>query len=158
MTRHTITVTASADIPARAADIYDIIADYLTGHPRILPPEHFTFLDVDSGGVGAGTRIRFGMKAFGRVTTRHGTISEPVPGRELRETLDDGLVTTFLVEPRGSHLTRVTIETVYQRSGLRWLIERLVVPAFLRRVYDAELDLLSREATGSSSAASSATR
>ena len=147
MSWHTISATASADIPARADDIYDIIADYLNGHPRILPPEHFTFLDVDSGGRGAGTRIRFGIKAFGRVTTSHGTISEPVPGRELRETLDDGLITTFLVKPLGSSQARVTITTVYRRTGVRGLIERLVVPSFLRKVYAAELTLLAREAT-----------
>lgn len=155
MARRTITATTSAEIPAPATVIYDLIADYLNEHPRILPPEHFTFLAVDSGGWGAGIRIRFGMKAFGRVTTSHGAVCEPVPCRELRGTLEDGLVTTFLVEPRGSGLTRVTIETVYQRSGLRAFIERLVVPSFLRKVYDAELDLLSCEATGAGSTRSS---
>ena len=150
MTWHTITATTSAEIPAQAAVIYDIIADYRNGHPRILPPEHFTFLEVDGGGRGAGTRIRFGMKGFGRVTTYRGTVSEPLPGRVLRERLDEGLVTSYLIEPLGPDLTRTTIVTVYLRSGLRGLIERLLVPPFLRKVYDAELMLLAREAAAAS--------
>jgi len=142
----TIRATQSLSIPAPAAVLYDLIADYRNGHPRILPPEYFGRLDVLAGGRGAGTRIRFDMKAFGRTTTSEGTVTEPVPGRELRETLDSGIVSTFLVESLTGESSRVTITTVYEKGGLRGWLERLVAPGYLRRVYTAELALLAREA------------
>jgi hypothetical protein len=143
----TIRATRSLTIAAPAAVLYDLIADYRHGHPRILPPEFFGRLDVLAGGRGAGTRIRFDMKAFGRTTTAEGTVTEPVPGRELRETLDSGIVSTFLVESLSGESARVTITTSYEKPGVRGWIERLVVPGYLRRVYTAELALLAREAS-----------
>lgn len=142
-----ITATHSLEIPAPAAAAYDLIADYRNGHPRILPPEYFTGLEVEAGGRGSGTRIRFGMRAFGRVNTARATVTEPAPGRELRETTDDGLVTTFLVEPLEGNRCRVTIRTDYTRAGLQGLVERLLAPPLLRKVYAAELELLAQEST-----------
>ena len=143
-----ITASASAEIAAPAAGVYRLIADYRDGHPRILPPEYFGRLEVESGGVGEGTRIRFEMKAFGRVNVARASVTEPVPGRELRETTDTGIVTTFLVEPLGNGGCRVTIDTRYQRRGLGGVIEGLVAPGFLRKVYRAELERLRLVATG----------
>jgi hypothetical protein len=137
-----ITASGSLIIAAPAAAVYGIIADYRDGHPRILPPEYFGRLDVMAGGRGSGTRIRFEMKAFGRVNVASGEVTEPVPGRELRETLDSGIVTTFLVEPLGPDSSRVTIATVYEKPGLAGWIERLLAPGYLRKVYRAELALL----------------
>src|SRR5206468_3472972 len=107
-----IRISATATIPARAETAYELIADYRRGHPSILPPAYFGTLDVLRGGRGAGTEIRFEVKAFGKVNIATATITEPVPGRELRETTADGIVTTFLVEPSGTH-ARVTIRTEY---------------------------------------------
>ena len=143
-----IRVSETRVIPAPAAMVYDLIADYHAGHPSILPPEYFGRLDVLAGGRGAGTRIRFEMKAFGRVNTVEADVTEPVPGRELRETLSDGTVTTFLVEPLGLEECRVTFTTVYRRSGVRGWLERLVAPSYLRKVYVAELAQLARVAAG----------
>ena len=142
-----IHASVGAMIPAPAARIYELIADYRNGHPRILPPEYFRALTVERGGRGAGTRIRFEMKAFGKVKIASGEVSEPVPGRELRETYDDGIVTTFLVAPVDAGTTRVTIETTWDKPGLRGLIEKFLVPGYLKKVYVAELALLAREAT-----------
>src|SRR5512139_3896517 len=50
-----IRVSESALVPAPASLTYDIIADYRTGHPSILPTEYFGRLDVLEGGRGAGT-------------------------------------------------------------------------------------------------------
>lgn len=138
----------SADIPAPPAHVYRIIADYREGHPSILPPEYFDGLDVLEGGVGAGTRIRFTMLAFGKRNVAEAVITEPEPGRRLVETTTDGLVTTFLVEPRDGGLgSRVTFDTRYEKRGLQGLLERLLVPRFLRRVYTAELARLAEVAT-----------
>ena len=140
-----IAASASATIPAPAPLVYGIIADYRDGHPRILPPEFFASLTVERGGRGAGTRIAFEMKAFGRVTTAHAEVTEPQPGRELVETTATGIVTTFRVDPLGATATRVAIETVYRAAGLRGWIELLLSPPYLRKVYAAELKLLAAE-------------
>jgi hypothetical protein len=142
----TITISVSSTIHAPGALLYGIIADYRDGHPAILPPQYFGRLDVLAGGRGAGTRIRFEMKAFGRTNIGIAEISEPVPGRELRETLSDGIVTTFLVEPTGPAEARVTFSTTYHRNGVRGWLEKLVAPRYLRRVYTAELAQLARVA------------
>jgi hypothetical protein len=86
------------------------------------------------------------MKAFGKINIAMADITEPVPGRELRETLASGIVTTFLVEPLDAGSSRVTIETRYRSPGLRGLFESLIAPGFLRKVYTAELALLAQEA------------
>lgn len=141
-----IRISHSRTIPAPAAVLYDLIADYHTGHPRILPREYFDTLEVLRGGRGAGTKIRFAMKAFGRINVETAEITEPVPGRELRETLASGIVTTFVVEPRGPHEATVTIATEYAKAGLRGWIEKLVATRYLRAVYVAELAQLARVA------------
>lgn len=58
-------VAISGVINAPAGDIYDIIADYKRGHPRIVPPRYFRNLKVIGGGYGDGTMIEFDMVAFG---------------------------------------------------------------------------------------------
>jgi len=141
-----ILVSESRAMAVPAAVAYGLIADYHVGHPSILPPEYFGTLEVLAGGHGAGTRIRFEMKAFGRVNVAMGEVTEPVPGRELRETLSDGTVTTFLVEPLGASECRVTFTTRYHRAGLRGWLERFIAPAYLRKVYVAELAQLERVA------------
>jgi len=138
----------SATIAAPADRVYDVIADYETGHPRILPGPWFSNLVVIEGGRGAGTRFRFDVRAFGKTQTSVGVVTEPRPGRELVETYpDSGVVTTFRVEPLADRHTRVTFDTTMpRRPGLAGWIERLATPSFLRRVYDAELANLARVA------------
>jgi hypothetical protein len=142
-----IHVSESLEIAAPAARLYDIIADYRNGHPRILPPEYFNSLTVEAGGRGAGTRIRFEMRAFGKINTATAEITEPVPGRELRETVAPDIVTTFLVEPVTDAVSRVTITTAYFKAGWRGWIERVAGTRYLRRVYAAELAQLAQVAT-----------
>jgi len=144
-----IDVSASAKIAAPASLLYDIIADYKVGHPSILPPKYFGRLEVLAGGRGAGTRIRFEMKAFGGTNVSVGEITEPIPGKELRETLSDGIVSTFIVDPVDARSARVTISTTYEKGGLRGWIESMLAPRFLRDVYTAELAQLERVALAS---------
>lgn len=142
-----IFISESREIAAPAARLYGLIADYREGHPRILPPQYFAFLEVEEGGVGAGTRIRFAMRAFGKLNHARAVVTEPVPGRDLVETIPEGgIVTTFRVEPLGEARARVTITTAYAKPGLAGWIERLVGTRYLRRVYVAELAQLERVA------------
>jgi hypothetical protein len=124
--------------------VYSILADYREGHPHILPRRYFTSLAVEQGGVGEGTVIRFGMRAFGKTRESRATVSEPEPGRVLVETVlgDSGIVTTFVVEPDGRR-SRVTISTeLNSAAGLRGLFERYATTKFLKRVYATELEQL----------------
>jgi len=143
-----IRATASAVIMAPPATVYRLIADYHRGHPRILPPRYFRNLQVEAGGTGAGTRIRYEMRAFGMVRTFRAEITEAGPGRRLLETdVDSGIATTFTVEPKDDgRRSHVTIETVYQKAGIRGWLERLLAPRLLRTIYGAELRQLETQA------------
>lgn len=138
-------ISASALIEAPADLIYGIIADYKNGHPHILPKKFFPGLEVEEGGVGAGTRIRAQMRAFGSTRTFRAEITEPQPGRVLVETeLENGTVTTFTVDPqpRGGR-TKVTITTELKpRGGVLGRIEGMMATGFLERVYAQELGQL----------------
>lgn len=137
-----IEVAASRSMRAVPATVYDIIADYRNGHPRILPPRYFGPLSVEAGGTGAGTRIRFTMKVLGREQEMVADIEEPEPGRVLLERYPaTGGVTSFTVEPSPDGCT-VTIRTGWSSPGVQGMIERIFAPSFLRKVYRDELDML----------------
>jgi len=136
-------VSASSIINAPARQVYTLLADYQDGHPHILPKQYFSSLEVERGGVGAGTVIRFQMRAPGMTRTFLADITEPEPGRVLVESnrveTDPAVqsVTTFIVDPiNGGQQTQVTISTAL--SVANWL-EGLFTTMFLRRVYAQEL-------------------
>jgi hypothetical protein len=132
-------------VAAPADRVYAILADYRQHHPRILPPA-FSDLEVEQGGVSAGTVIRFRLTLGGRTNVFHQRVDEPEPGRVLTETdLDTGAVTTFTVTPTGD-VSRVRIKTSYQRGGLRGLVESVLAPTMLRRLYVDEIARLDRYA------------
>jgi len=138
-------ITVSAHIPAPAERVYSLFADYRTGHPRILPAE-FSGLEVEKGGVGAGTIIRFQMRAFGTTRKFRAAVTEPEPGRVLVETdlETNGAVSTFTVNPGATpDESDVTISTELPvRSGLLGAIERALSVRYLRSIYVRELALL----------------
>jgi hypothetical protein len=147
-----LSVASSAHIPAPADAVYRLIADYRNGHPRILPARYFHDLRVESGGQGAGTVIRFGMRAGGVDRQYHMIVAEPEPGRVLveREAEPTGarVETTFTVTPQGDGRTcAVTIATDMEtRAGMAGAIERWLTPPMLRRIYQAELRQLAEVA------------
>jgi hypothetical protein len=144
-----IQVASSAVVAAPPPVVYGLIADYDQGHPSILPPKYFQNFRVEQGGVGAGTRISFEMRSFGRVRQFHGRVSEPEPGRVLCETYPDlAMATTFTVDPvDAGRNSRVTIATRYTKAGLAGWIERWLAAGFLRAVYAAELRELGVQAS-----------
>ena len=150
----TYQVSMSGAIKAPASQVYAILADYHNGHPHILPKQYFTKLEVEQGGIGTGTRLRFEMNMLGRKQTFHSVISEPEPGRVMVESAQaDGLpaaITTFTVEPLAEgKYAHVTIHTAGQaRDGLGGKIEGFFARMFLRRVYKQELALLAAFAEG----------
>jgi hypothetical protein len=143
-------VSAEAAIAAPADRVYRILANYREHHTRILPPA-FTDVVVEEGGIGAGTIIRFKLRAGGRTQEARQRVEEPEPGRVLLERdLDRDMTTTFTVTPDGNDC-RVRIETVWTSSGLQGFMERLLAPRLLRPIYKdelARLDRYAREQTG----------
>ena len=137
-------VALSRTIDAAADTIYGIIADYETHHPHILPEAYFNGLDVEEGGVGAGTRIRVHATIYGSQQTLHMGVAEPEPGRVLTETdLDGGMKTTFALQPARDQQTVVTITTAWPAaSGLQGLFNRLMLPRYIRGMLEAELEQL----------------
>ncbi len=143
-----IRVTADSRVDAPAATAYGILADYRAGHPSILPPT-FRNLVVESGGVGAGTRIRFEMRMAWKTRKLRAVITEPDPGRVLVETdLDSGAVTTFTVTPIDSGSCQVHINTEWTAGRLKALIERPLARRLIEPLYREELQNLQRVVTG----------
>jgi hypothetical protein len=137
-----IVVTCSREIPSPAPLVYRILADYRSSHPLILPPQHFFDYNVEQGGYGAGTVIRFRMRLAGMTRHARAKVSEPQPGRLLLETYPDtGIETSFEVV-QGENGSVVTIRTDWNSTGLKGCFERLVAPRLLRRVYVEELQRL----------------
>jgi len=148
----TVRAMAQVQVGAPADRVYAILADYRQHHPRILPPA-FSDWQVEQGGVGAGTVVRFRVKAGGRSRLYRVRVDEPQPGRVLTETdLESSLVTTFTVVPDGV-ASRVRIETVWQGAGgIGGFFERVFAPRVLRRLYADELTRLDRYARQSAAA------
>ena len=135
-------VSASQLISAPAQKVYDLIADYRNGHPRILPKPYFISLYVEQGGYGAGTVINFQMRLMGRTQSFHARITEPEPGRRLVETdMNTGAVTTFHVDPRSdgqeAFVTITTTTTI--PDGILGKIQGWLTTQLLRPIYEKEL-------------------
>jgi hypothetical protein len=143
MEKHNL--SASKVIPAPAHIVYNLIADYRNGHPRILPKPYFVSLEVEQGGYGAGTIINYQMQLMGRIQSFHSTITEPEPGHILVETdMNTGAVTTFTVD---LHLNGqeafVSITTATNvPGGILGKIQGWLTTQLLRPIYLKELDQL----------------
>ena len=143
MAKHSL--SASKLIPSPAHIVYDLIADYRNGHPRILPKPYFVSLEVEQGGYGAGTVINFQMKLMGRIQSFHSTITEPEPGHILVETdINTGAISTFTVDPRlNGQEAFVTITTTTDvPNGILGQVQGSLTTQLLRPIYLKELDQL----------------
>ena len=137
-------ISASRIVQAPAQQVYDLLADYHEGHPRILPRPPFISLTVEEGGKGEGTVLNVEMKVLGRVQTYHATVTEPEPGRVLVEHYADDSITSFTVEPHDDgRKTSVTIATDLQiREGALGTLQARLATRLLRPLYLKELDQL----------------
>jgi hypothetical protein len=135
----TLRVAAEGIVGASAQTVYGYLADMRAHHPRFLPPA-FTNFAVESGGVGAGTVVRFTMTAGRRTREYRMTIDEPQPGRVLTESdTNSSLVTTFTVTPEGER-SRVEISTEWNGAGgVGGFFERTFAPRVMGRLYADEL-------------------
>jgi hypothetical protein len=135
-------VEATGVIPAPVAEVYSILSDYRNEHPHILPQAYFTNLQVDRGGVGAGTAFRVTVRVMGIAQHYRMVVSEPDPGHVLTETdVDTGLATTFTLAPQDDgRQTRVHIATEWDtRPGLAGFFEKLTTPMVMKGIYAQQL-------------------
>ena len=142
-----IHVQVSDTLNARPEDVYATIADYRNGHPYIIPKENFSDLQVEQGGYGEGTVIRFKVRVLGVERAMYQRVTEPEPGRVLVEQDIDSaqhIVTTFTVTPiengQRSHVEIST--TMTPDTGLQGVVERFMVPKLNAPIYRKELELL----------------
>lgn len=136
-----IHVEAASTVNASPRQVYDFMRDYRTHHPDILP-ENFQNYMVELGGEGAGTVIRFDLRAGGRTRPFRMEVSEPEPGRRLEESdTRSSAITTFDFAPvDGGAKTRLTITTEWNASsGVGGFFERNFAPRVLHGVYEDEL-------------------
>ena len=128
-------MSAPADV------VYGYLADMRDHHPKFLPPA-FSDFQVESGGVGAGTVIRYKLTAGGRTREFRTKVAEPEPGKILTESdTRSSSVTTFTVSPRGA-ASLVQISSAWDGAGgIGGLFERMFAPRVMRAIY---LDELSR--------------
>ena len=155
---YTISATRRLNAPPRR--VYDTIANYHTGHPRIVPNQ-FSNMRVERGGIGAGTVITFDVKVLGKTTSFRAEVTEPEPGRVLVERNVSGSdsITTFIVDA-GEHANEsvVTINTeMTERGGIAGGIEKFLTRRVLRPMYDEELRRLESVAADHRETAASAT-
>jgi hypothetical protein len=134
-------------IDARPNAVYQVLADYTTHHPRIMPASLFSNLEVETGGVGTGTMFHITLRTAGKEQRLHMEVAEPEPGQILTETnLDTGVVTVFTVAPlNGETRTFARISSEWETDpGLRGLVDRFVAPVLMRRIFAKQLQELSR--------------
>lgn len=142
-----VTVAAERAVGAPPATVYACLAD-MEHHRQILPPA-FSGFEVEEGGVGTGTVVRYAVTAGGRTRQYRTAVTETEPGRLLTEAdTASSLVTTFTVTPDGTG-SRVRIDTSWDGAGgVGGFFERLFAPRVLRGIYQDELGRLDEYARG----------
>jgi hypothetical protein len=131
-------VEAVVEAPAR--DVYSVLADYTHHHPHIMPAM-FSGLEVESGGVGAGTVFHITLRIAGKDKRLHMRVDEPEPGRVLTETdLDSGSVTTFSLSRAGGDDPTVRIGSEWElRTGIGGVLDRVALPPMTRSLLRKQL-------------------
>jgi hypothetical protein len=148
----TIQVSSEHEVGAPAEVVYSYLADMRNHHPRFLPPA-FSNFEVESGGVGAGTIIKYTFTAGGRTRQYRSQVAEPEPGRVLTESdTNSSAVTTFTVTPHGDSSVDRIATSWTGAGGVGGFFERMFAPRVLRGIFADELrrlDAYARARSGS---------
>ncbi len=147
----TVRAVADGTVAAPAATVYGYLAGYRTDRPQFMP-DAVSGWAVEEGGAGAGTVVRFTIAAGGRQREYRMAVTEPEPGRLLRES-DTGssFVTTYTLDAATPGSCGVQIESTWQGAGgIGGFFEKRFAPVALRRIYAemlVKLDLYARRPT-----------
>jgi hypothetical protein len=138
-----VVATAERVVRAPAEQVRAALADYAVTRPRILP-EQFSGYRVESGGQGAGTRVRWRFAATSkRVRDQLVDVTEPAAGTLVESDANSSMVTTWTVTPADAGASTVRVRTTWNGAGgIGGFFERTFAPKGLRRVYDSMLERL----------------
>ena len=138
----TIEVSADRMVEAPADVVYGYVAGLRDHRPHYLASAISDYT-VETGGVGAGTIVRYRLTAGGRSREYELHVAEPEPGKVLSQSdARSSLVTRYTVIPHDA-VSRVRITTTWEGSGgVGGVFERLFAPKVLRRVHAQELERL----------------
>ena len=139
---HVVTASAERTINAPADQVYQYLADPQL-HSRLLPSPFYDF-QVEDGGTGTGSAVRYKINFAGGVRELRMQVTEPEPGRTLvhTDTGGSGLVTTFTVTPHGEQALVNIASRFDGETGVAGVVERIIAPRRLHRVYAEELTRL----------------
>jgi hypothetical protein len=141
-----VVATAERVVRAPAEHVRAALADYAGIRPRLLP-DQFSDYRVESGGVGAGTRVHWRFAATSkRVREQVVEVTEPAEGTLVETDTASSMVTTWTVNPADGTTTTVRVRTVWNGAGgVGGFFERTFAPRGLRRVYLGMLEQLEQE-------------
>src|SRR3954466_8097684 len=141
-----VVATAEHVVRAPAERVRAALADY-EGARRRAMPEQFSDYRVESGGTGAGTRVRWRFAATSkRVRDQLIEVSEPDVDTLVERDANSSMVTTWTVRPADAGVTTVRVRTTWDGAGgIGGFFERTFAPKGLRRVYGELLSRLDRE-------------
>lgn len=139
------------DVPADV--VYHCLVDYREHHrPGGFLPPAFSNQDIERGGVGDGTELRYDLTLGGRRREVRASVREAVAGRQIVES-GPGLETTMTVDPLEDG-THVRFETEIDQPGMSGLVGRLFAARLLVPIYRDELRRLEGYARAHASAPS----
>ena len=141
-----VEATTERIVAADPETVFDTLADYKDGRPKLLP-EHFSEYQVREGGDGEGTLVHWKLQATSkRVRDCLLEVTEPTDGQLVEKDRNSSMVTTWTVTPAGEGRSKVVVSTVWNGAGgIGGFFERTFAPKGLGRIYDAILAKLAEE-------------
>jgi polyketide cyclase/dehydrase/lipid transport protein len=142
-----VEATTQREIAATTQTVFDTLADYREGRPKLLP-ENYSEYEVREGGDGAGTLVHWKLQATKkRVRDCLLEVTEPAEGELVEKDRNSSMVTTWRVTPgAGEGTSRVTVTTVWNGAGgIGGFFEKTFAPKGLARIHDAVLARLAAE-------------
>ena len=141
-----VEATTERIVTADPETVFDMLADYKDGRPKLLP-EHFSEYEVREGGDGEGTLVHWKLQATSkRVRDCLLEVTEPTDGQLVEKDRNSSMVTTWTVTPAGEGRSKVVVSTVWNGAGgIGGFFERTFAPKGLGRIYDAMLAKLAEE-------------
>jgi hypothetical protein len=144
----TLHVETERTVQADPATVFGLVSDYAEGRPRYLPPNYAGY-EVEEGGRGAGTTVRYVLHAARRERPYRMQVTQPDAGLVVVEKdAGSSLTTTWTVVP-GADGKRSTVRLVSEwegAGGVGGFFERLFAPGGLRRIHDDTLARLAKVA------------